>query len=47
MKYEPKPLFIERINELLKDKKDLDNFLEAIKTKPRKAIRCNTLKLEN
>jgi NOL1/NOP2/sun family putative RNA methylase len=45
MNYQPKPLFIERITKLLKDKQDVNSFLESIKTKPKKAIRCNTLKI--
>jgi len=44
MNYQPKPLFIERMRELLKDEKDLQDFLETAKIKPRKSIRVNTLK---
>lgn len=43
--YEPKPKFIERIEEQLKDKKDVDKFFEMAKSEPDKAIRCNTLKI--
>jgi len=46
MKYQPKPLFIERINKLLKDEKDIKKFFELIETRPKKAIRCNTLKIQ-
>jgi len=45
MKYQPKPLFIERITKLLKDKQDVEKFFELAKTKARKSIRCNTLKI--
>ena len=44
MNYQPKPLFIERMRELLKDEEDLKKFLETAKTKPFKSIRVNTLK---
>jgi tRNA (cytosine49-C5)-methyltransferase len=43
--YEPKPLFIERISDLLIDKDDIDNFFETAKTIPKKSIRVNTLKI--
>ena len=43
--YEPKPKFIERLNLLLKNKEDVDNFLETAKTAPKKSIRVNTLKI--
>jgi len=42
---ELKPLFIERMQKLLLDKKDFENFLETIKNPPVNAIRCNTLKI--
>jgi len=45
MDYQPKPLFLERISKLLKNKSDLDNFLTSLKTKPLKSIRVNTLKI--
>ncbi len=45
MKYIPKPEFIERINLLLKDKEDVKKFFEFAKTKPKKSIRVNTLKI--
>jgi len=45
MNYQPKPLFIERMSQLLDNKEDLNKFLETIKTKPRKSIRVNTLKI--
>jgi len=45
MRYEPKPVFVERMRLLLDDDQDLNKFLETIKTKPRKSIRVNTLKI--
>jgi 16S rRNA C967 or C1407 C5-methylase (RsmB/RsmF family) len=45
MEYTPKPQFIERMKLLLKDKEDLDKFLEYSKTRPKKSIRVNTLKI--
>ncbi|MBU2616500.1 MAG: RsmB/NOP family class I SAM-dependent RNA methyltransferase [Nanoarchaeota archaeon] len=38
-----KPLFIERMKELLGD--DFDNYIEAIEREPPRSIRCNTLKI--
>jgi len=46
MKYTPKPLFIQRITKLLKDKQDINKFFELAETKARKSIRCNTLKIQ-
>ncbi len=43
--YDPKPKFVDRISEQLKDKKDVDSFFECAKSEPDKAIRCNTLKI--
>ncbi len=43
--YEPKPKFTERIQELLKDKDDVEKFFKLVKTQPRKSIRINTLKI--
>ena len=43
--YQPKPEFIERMSFLLKDKQDLNKFFETAKTRPRKSIRVNTLKI--
>ncbi|MCX6747996.1 MAG: RsmB/NOP family class I SAM-dependent RNA methyltransferase [Candidatus Pacearchaeota archaeon] len=43
--YEPKPLFVERINFLLPDEKDMQAYWKIIRTKPRASIRCNTLKI--
>ena len=43
--YEPKPKFFERITEQLNDKADVKKFFEVAKTRPNKAIRCNTLKI--
>lgn len=45
MKYEPKPLFIERIIKLLKDKQDVEKFFKIAETRARKSIRCNILKI--
>jgi len=42
---EAKPLFLERMQELLTDKKDYENYIEILKTLPKKSIRCNTLKI--
>ena len=43
--YSPKPLFIERMKLLLKDEEDLRKFYEFAKTKPKKSIRVNTLRI--
>ena len=43
--YEPKEKFVERIKELLKDEKDVKKFFEVAKSRPRKSIRVNTLKI--
>ena len=43
--YEPKPKFVERINNLLRDEVDIKKFFEFSRTFPKKAIRCNTLKI--
>lgn len=40
-----KPMFIERINELLTDEKDNKSYWEILKTKPVDSLRCNTLKI--
>jgi len=45
-KYEMKPLFEERMKKLLPDKKDFEKFNEIIHKKPRRFIRCNTLKID-
>jgi len=46
MEYEPKPKFIERISNLLNNnEEDIKSFFETAKTQPKKAIRCNTLKI--
>lgn len=42
---EPKPLFVERINELLTDKEDNKAYWDILKTQPVNSIRCNTLKI--
>ena len=46
MQYNPKPKFIERINLLLNNNKDSEKFFEVAKTRPRKSIRVNTLKIK-
>ena len=44
--YEPKPAFVERISILLdNNKQDIEKFFETAKTKPKKSIRVNTLKI--
>lgn len=43
--YEPKEKFVNRITEQLKDKADVKKFFDVAKTRPNKAIRCNTLKI--
>ncbi len=45
MNFEPKPLFVERMNLLLKDEEDVKRFFLFAKTKPKKSIRVNTLKI--
>jgi NOL1/NOP2/sun family putative RNA methylase len=45
MRFEPKPAFVERMKLLLKDKEDVEKFFEVAKTKPKKSIRVNTLKI--
>jgi NOL1/NOP2/sun family putative RNA methylase len=45
MNYLPKPLFIERMKLLLKDEEDVKKFFELAKTKAKKSIRANTLKI--
>ena len=43
--YSPKPKFIERLNKLLEDERDVKEFLKVAKTQPKKSIRVNTLKM--
>lgn len=43
---QPKPLFVERMQELLKDKQDLQTYLDIIHISPQNSIRCNTLKIQ-
>lgn len=43
--YQPKPLFTQRINSLLKDEADKQVFWKITKTTPPKSLRCNTLKI--
>ena len=42
---EPKPLFLERMQKLLPDKKDYQNYLDILKVLPVKSFRCNKLKI--
>jgi NOL1/NOP2/sun family putative RNA methylase len=42
-KYEPKPLFLERMKELLG--KDFESYLKILKKEPVHSLRCNTLKI--
>jgi NOL1/NOP2/sun family putative RNA methylase len=42
---DPKPAFVERINQLLTEEKDNKAYWEILKTKPVHSIRCNTLKI--
>jgi len=44
-KFEMKPLFRERMQKLLPDKKDFESFEKIIYEEPRDFIRCNTLKI--
>jgi len=44
-KYQPKPLFKERIESLLEDEEDIEKFWEFVKKDLPKSIRCNTLKI--
>lgn len=46
MAYEMKPLFAQRMRNLLLDEGDFEAFSEIIHTHPRNFIRCNTLKIE-
>jgi NOL1/NOP2/sun family putative RNA methylase len=41
---EPKPLFIERMQKLLTDKKDFESYMEILKVPILRSIRCNLLK---
>jgi len=43
--YEPKPRYVERMNLLLKDEEDVKKFFEFCKTRSKKSIRVNTLKI--
>jgi NOL1/NOP2/sun family putative RNA methylase len=45
--YQPKPLFIKRMEILLDNNEDLEKFLETSKTQPKKSIRINTLKISS
>jgi len=45
--YQPKPLFKQRIQQLLKNKQDIEKFWELSKKLLPKTIRCNTLKIQS
>jgi len=45
-RYQMKPLFEERMRKLLPDEKDFEEFNKIIHKKPRRFIRCNTLKID-
>lgn len=45
-RYDMKPLFEERMRELLPDGKDFERFEEIVHERPRRFIRCNTLKID-
>jgi len=45
MQYQPKPLFKERIEALLENKQDVENFWQYSEMPLPKTIRCNTLKI--
>ena len=42
---ELKPLFIDRMQKILPEKEDYENYLKILKSEPVKSIRCNTLKI--
>ncbi|MFH1430916.1 MAG: hypothetical protein ABIG37_00410, partial [Nanoarchaeota archaeon] len=42
---EAKPLFLERMQKLLQDKKDYGSYLEILKISPVRSIRCNKIKI--
>lgn len=44
-RYQPKELFIKRMNSLLEKGSDQENYWRIIRTSPQKSIRCNTLKI--
>ncbi len=44
-KYQPKPLFEERMKALIPDKQDYEQFTKIIHTQPQNFIRCNTIKI--
>jgi len=45
MRYEMKPLFEQRMRELMPDSADFEKFNKIVHTGPRSFIRCNTLKI--
>ncbi len=47
MEYQPKPKFIERMKQLLDNEEDVKKFFEFSKTRPKKSIRVNTLKISS
>ena len=42
-----KPLLYERLQKLLSDKKDFQDYLDILKVEPDRSIRCNTLKISS
>jgi len=44
-KYQPKPIFKQRMDSLLKDDKDREEYWSIVHQKPVNSIRCNTLKI--
>lgn len=42
---EPKPLFLERMHELLPEEKDFEKYMKILQDQPVRSIRCNTLKI--
>ncbi|MDO8622767.1 MAG: RsmB/NOP family class I SAM-dependent RNA methyltransferase [archaeon] len=44
-RYEPKPLFLERMKQVFNDEKEFEKYLEVIKKGSLNSIRCNTLKI--
>jgi NOL1/NOP2/sun family putative RNA methylase len=47
MNYPPKPKFLERLGILLKNKEDINKFIETSKTPSLKSVRVNTLKISS
>jgi len=45
LKYKLKPLFLERMQKLLPNKKDFQKYMKILEKEPVKSIRCNTIKI--